>query len=170
VIEAYPIAVVNVAAASIHLWHLRRLVRRKDEVFRVLPVEPGTPYLMDFLDFYRPDIEATSGPAAVDEQDGQVVAFILRDMVPAGLFVGRMGDDDTFGVSLDYVIPQYRDFRVGEFVYSQDSTLLGDLAPRCVQATAATNNHRRYLRRMGFREVDGEGRFEFALPSASTSN
>ena len=48
-IGAYPIAVVNVIAASIHAWYLRKLIRRKDEVFRVLHVLPESRYLLDFL-------------------------------------------------------------------------------------------------------------------------
>ena len=40
VIAAYPIAVVNVIAASIHAWYLRKLIRRKEEVFRILHVLP----------------------------------------------------------------------------------------------------------------------------------
>ena len=49
-IGAYPIAVLNVIAATIHLWYLRKLTRHQDEVFRVLHVGPESKYLADFLD------------------------------------------------------------------------------------------------------------------------
>ena len=50
-IGAYPIAVVNVIAAGVHGWYLRKLIRRKHEVFRILHVLPESKYLLDFLDF-----------------------------------------------------------------------------------------------------------------------
>ncbi len=50
-IEAYPIAVVNVVAASIHLYYLRKLLRRKNEVFTILRMRPESRYLAYFLDF-----------------------------------------------------------------------------------------------------------------------
>ena len=62
VIAAYPIAVVNVIASSIHLWYLRKLLRHKDEVFRLLRVRPESRYLADFLDFHSDEIEGRFRP------------------------------------------------------------------------------------------------------------
>lgn len=164
-IEAYPIAVVNVIAASIHGWHLRTLIRRKAEIFRILHVEPDSSYLLDFLDFYRDEIQGRFQPEfAYQPSENQVTAFILRDMVPAGLFIGEPQDDHTFHVSLDFVIPQYRDFKIGNYVYSSDSALLTDTTPTCVWANASTREHAKYLTRMGFTECrDAPGRFEIQL-------
>ena len=166
-IEAYPIAVVNVAAAAIHLWNLRRLISRKAEVFRLLHVRPESRYLLDFLDFYNGDIQGHYQPDFVYRPtDRQVAAFILRDMVPAGLLIGEPCDDGTFEVSLDFVIPQYRDFKIGSYVYSSDSNLFADAAPSCVWTTASNAEHAKYLRRMGFTECSEEaGRFEIRAPA-----
>lgn len=164
-IEAYPIAAVNIIASSIHLWRLRKLVRRKDEVFRVLPVRPESRYLHDFLDFYRGEIQGHYQPE-FDYVPGPdlLTAFVLRDMVPAGLLIGERRDDDTFEVKLDFVIPQYRDFKIGSYVYSRASTLFGDEAPSSVWATASNKDHAAYLRRMGFsRCVDRADRYEIHL-------
>jgi hypothetical protein len=164
-IAAYPIAIVNAIAAAIHLWYLRKLIRRKDEVFRILHVFPESRYLLDFLEFYRDEIRALLQRDFEYRPDpGQVTAFILRDMVPAGLFVGETVDDGTFRVHLDFVIPQYRDFKIGKFVYSADSDLLSGSEPTCVWAEAATRDHARYFRRMGFAEcADTPGRFEIRI-------
>jgi hypothetical protein len=96
-IGAYPIAVVNVVAAAIHTWYLRKLIRRKEEVFRILHVHADSSYLLDFLDFYRDEIQGHFQPEFVYRPSGdQVTAFILRDMVPAGLLIGEAKDDNTF--------------------------------------------------------------------------
>lgn len=165
IIEAYPIAAVNIIASAIHLWRLRKLVRRKDEVFRVLPVSPDSRYLHDFLDFYRGEIQGHFQPEFefVATPD-LVTAFVLRDMVPAGLLIGERRDDDTFELKLDFVIPQYRDFEIGSYVYSRASRLFGDEAPSVVWATASNKDHAAYLRRMGFsRCVDDADRYEIRL-------
>ena len=164
-IRAYPIAIVNIIAAGIHGWYLRKLIRHKEEVFRVLHVVPGSEYLLDFLEFYREEIQGRFQPDFVYEvSDGQVTAFILRDMVPAGLLIGREREDGTFEVQLDFVIPQYRDFKIGSYVYSSDSDLLTGRSPTCVWAVASNADHAKYLHRMGFSKTPGvPDRYEIRL-------
>lgn len=164
-IEAYPIAAVNLVAATIHLWYLRRLVGRKEEVFRVLRVLPESRYLQDFLDFYRDDIQGRYQPEFDYVPSPELVtAFVLRDMVPAGLLIGERRDDDTFEVKLDFVIPQYRDFKIGSYVYSHRSSLFAPPAPSVVWATASNKEHATYLRRMGFALCpDDADRYEIHL-------
>jgi hypothetical protein len=164
-IEAYPIAALNLVASSIHLWYLRKLVRRKEEIFRVLRVMPESRYLQDFLDFYRHEIQGHYQPEFdYVPSPNLVTAFVLRDMVPAGLLIGESRDDDTFEVKLDFVIPQYRDFKIGSFVYSDASSLFGGQSPSSVWATASNKDHAAYLRRMGFaRCADDPARYEIHL-------
>ncbi|MDX2378611.1 MAG: YgjV family protein [Acidimicrobiia bacterium] len=165
-IGAYPIAVVNVVAAGIHIWYLRKLIRHKDEVFRVLHVLPSSRYLLDFLDFYDDEIRnGLHHDFVYAPTDEQIAAFILRDMVPAGLLIGHRVDDGTFRVDLDFVIPQYRDFKIGGYVFSPDSELFTETPPTCVWTDASNPDHARYLRRMGFIEhADTPGRFEIRTP------
>jgi hypothetical protein len=167
-IGAYPIAVVNVVAATIHLWYLRRLIRRKDEVFRLLQVLPDSRYLLDFLDFYDDEIHGRFQPEfEYRPRADQLHTFILRDMVPAGLLIGRPEGDGTFRIDLDFVIPQYRDFKIGRYVYSSDSGLFGGSTPTCVWTRASTPDHAKYLRRMGFSAcADDPGRYEIRLSPA----
>ena len=67
-------------------------------------------------------------------------------------------------VLLDFVIPQYRDFKIGSYVYSSESGLLTGLEPTCVWAEASNSDHAEYLRRMGFAECpDRPGRYEIRL-------
>jgi hypothetical protein len=164
IIGAYPIAIVNTIVAGIHLWYLRKLTGRQEEVFRILHVDPDSKYMLDFLDYYRDEIQGHYQPDfAYEPDDRQVTAFILRDMVPAGLFIGAYTDADTFEVHLDFVIPQYRDFRIGRFVYSPQSGLLSGTATHVV-ATAIDDDHAKYLARMGFHQSSSDPRhFEIDL-------
>jgi hypothetical protein len=161
-IGAYPIAVVNVVAAGIHAWYLRQLTRRQAEVFRILHVDAQSSYLLDFLGHYRHEIQGRFQPEFVYEpKDGLVTAFILRDMVPAGLLIGEAHDDGTFEVHLDFVIPQYRDFKIGTYVFSAQSDVFTGSSPTCVWARASNPDHAKYLSRMGFvPSEETPGRYE----------
>ena len=164
IIGAYPIAAVNLAASAIHIWYLRKLISRKEEVFRILHVRPDSLYLAEFLSFYRNEIQGRYQPEFTYEpRAGLITAFVLRDMVPAGLLIGSVEADGTFRVDLDFVIPQYRDFRIGQYVFSPDSALLDGIAPTVVWAEASNDDHASYLRRIGFKCTGDANRYELEV-------
>ncbi|MEA2001501.1 MAG: hypothetical protein U9N84_06405 [Actinomycetota bacterium] len=150
-IQAYPIAVVNVVAAGIHLYYLRKLVRFKEEIFSVLRVRAESNYLAYFLDFYKDEIARRNQPDFVYEPAPETFAvFLLRDMVPAGLFVAKRHDDRTLEVQLDFVIPQYRDFKLATWLYSEQSGMFSQAECRCAWVRVTTEEQETYFTRMGF--------------------
>ena len=149
-IEAYPIAIVNVIIIGIHVYFLRQLLSRKKEFFRVLTVRKDSRYLDYFLEFYEEQIKEEQPEFVRVPSDDNVRAFILRDLVPAGLFIGRMCPDRSIEVLLDFVIPQYRDFRIGNYLYSRRSGLFADGTCERAWSVARTKLHAEYLERMGF--------------------
>ena len=151
-IEAWPIVITNVIVAAIHLWRLRGLLA-VEEFFDVLPVLPTSAYLAYFCDFHRDDIGEFVPGYVYEPRDDQVAVFILRNMIPAGVFIG-VPKDGEMEVRLDYVIPRYRDFKVGRYLYSPASEVF-DEQVRTVWATACSPRQRAYLRKMGFTR-DGE--------------
>lgn len=151
-IEAYPIAVVNVVAAAIHLYYLRKLVRRKNEVFTILRMRPESRYLERFLEFYKDDIAGRYQPDFVYQPTANTLAvFLLRDMVPAGLVVAKVHGDTSFEVLLDYVIPQYRDFKLATWLYSEESGIFTEAKCRCAWTRIETPEQEEYFTKMGFK-------------------
>jgi hypothetical protein len=149
-IGAYPIAVVNVVIIGVHVWFLRDLLANRDEYFTVLDVRPDSRYLAHFLEFYDSEIRRYQPEFSYEASDDERAAFVLRDLVPAGLFIGRPCDDHSMQVELDFVIPQYRDFKIGDFLYSTKSGVFTD--PKCDRAWSYgdAKEHAAYLQRMGF--------------------
>ena len=159
IIEAYPIAVVNVVIVGIHLYFLRGLLSKKNEFFTVLEVRPDSRYLEYFLQFHDENLRTYQPDFQFEPREDQVRVFLLRDLVPAGLLIGRRCADRSFEVELDYVIPRYQDFRIAEFLYSELSGVFSD--PQCERAWSrpGTELNVEYLRRMGFESStsrDGE--------------
>lgn len=167
-IEAYPVAVVNAIAASIHLYYLRKLIRRKSEVFKLLTLRPDSRYLQYFLDFYKGDIATRFQPDFVYRaEDNTLAVFMLRDLVPAGLLVARMHGDSSFEILLDYVIPQYRDFKLASWLYSRESGIFDQAKCRCAWTRVTSPEQEEYFTKVGFkpdRTPDAPDRYSFILP------
>jgi hypothetical protein len=170
-IEAYPIAVVNVVAAAIHTYFLRKLVRRKSEVFKLLEVDPDSRYLEYFLDFYARDIETghNSGFQYIPGPKTLPV-LLLRDMVPAGVLIANVHGDSSFEILIDYVIPQYRDFKLARWLYSHESGIFMTSRCHCAWTRADTPAKEEYFTTVGFkpdRVPAVPDRYAFVLPASA---
>lgn len=153
-IHAYPVAAVNGFIVLINLFYLSRMLRAK-EFFRLLGVEPQSQYLRYFLGFYERDIRRFVPDFAYTPVPGDLTVFILRDMVPAGLFIARDEGGGRMCVVLDFVIPQYRDFKVGRYLFRDEREFFRARGVREIVSEPGAPRHQAYLRRMGF--VPGAG-------------
>ena len=151
-IGAYPVGILNLMTTIINLVQLIRLQRRK-EIFRILEVRPNAQYLQYFLEFERDDIRRFIPGFHYDPEQTNVALFVLRDLVPAGVLLGRVHGDEL-EVQLDYVVPQYRDSKVGRYLYFDEAAFFRGRGIRDIVSRADTEAHAEYLTRMGF-EPDG---------------
>ena len=162
-ISAYPIVITNLVIVGIHLYFLRKLLG-STPVFTVLEVRQGSRYLEHFIEYYADDIHRMLPGFNYQPQPNRYRAFILRDMVPAGLFIADIDDGPTVRIQLDYVIPAYRDLKVGRFLYSSNSSIFADPRITHVESPPGSQEHRRYLERMGFRaSTDEDGQETYRL-------
>jgi len=146
-IGAWPIVWTNVVILLIHL-HFLREIRRSDEYFKVLEVRSESNYLRYFLEHYADDIESAWPGFEYRPEEDTLTLFILRDLVPAGLFIAKVLDADTLELELDYAIPGYRDFKIGRYLYSRD--VLRDRGFSTIVAETRGDRAADYLSKMGF--------------------
>ena len=146
-IGAWPIVWTNVVIVLIHL-HFLREIRKTDEYFKVLPVRTVSNYLRHFLDHFATDIERAWPGFEYEPEEDTLTLFILRDLVPAGLFVANVLGEDTLELKLDYAIPGYRDFKIGRFLYA--GHVLRDLGYSAIEARTRCDQAADYLSKMGF--------------------
>lgn len=160
-IGAYPVGVLNLMTATINIVQLIRL-RRRAEIFRILEIRTTAPYLQYFLDFQADDIRRffpAFDPVVAD--DGRVAWLVLRDLVPAGVLLGKR-HGDVLEVELDYVVPQYRDMKVGRFLFHDEADFFRGLGIREIVGRGDTDVHAKYLERMGF-EKQGNTMYRLVL-------
>lgn len=157
IIQSYPTAVMNAALVLINihfLWKMRHAGRQYD----LVKVRYDDQYFQYLISEYRSDInECFPGvEIALDEDPGlSCECYIITcKAMPAGTLVGkRAGEDgDTFEMVLDYALPEFRDFSVGEYL----SVRLKDEGISKLTYKGPTVNHMAYLKALNFKEHGGE--------------
>jgi hypothetical protein len=155
-IQAYPVAAVNFFIVLIDLYYLVQMLRTK-EFFRLLEVQPNSEYLRYFLKYHAADIRKFQ-PGFDLGEDNLLVFFILRNLVPAGLLIGELREDNRLMVQLDYAIPGFRDLRTGRFVFQDQAQAFRERGVQRIYTQPGAPAHNRYLRQMGFQpETDAQG-------------
>ncbi len=152
-IQAWPVLITNLIIVCIHAWYLYREFTTSHE-FDLVPVDADAPFLTDFLSGHMTDIRK-SQPDFTENLPNDVAYVYMRDGMPAGALLGSR-QDDRLNVHLDYVLPAFRDNRLGRWLYeSGGSRPLRAAGLREIAARAATDTHRRFLETMGF-TADGD--------------
>lgn len=154
-IAAPPVWVVNGAIVLIDVWHLRRMLADEEDL-EVLEVGPGSRYLARFLAYHTADIRRFQ-PSFTGAGEDHRAFLILRDLVPAAAVLVRPLAPGRWSVDLDYAIPAYRDHTSGGHAF-RDGGLFATLGAHELVSESGTEEHQRYLRRMGFEEEEGHYR------------
>ena len=109
--------------------------------------------MQDFLLFNGRDIQKCFGGYNSNHKDADLAILTYCNMTAAGLLLGKDLGGGTLRIDLDYATAEYRDCRLGRFLYPK-------LAQMGFHHLVATTNseceaHVRYLRSMGFTEQNG---------------
>jgi len=162
-IGAVPVAAMNGFIVLINIYYLAKMLGDR-EYFRMLRVSPDGEYLRAFLDFYREDIQRFQPDFDFQPGDRDICAFILRDMVPGGLIIGTPDGKGVLEIRLDFVIPQFRDFKISRFLFDEEREFLQGQDIRKLVAHAGAKTHRTYLERVGFRRsANQDDRYEMDI-------
>lgn len=154
-IGSIPVAIMNLGIVVINLYYLQKIYG-KTEYFQMLSIEPDSEYFQYFLDYYKEDIQKYFSRREYDPEESTIGFYILRDLIPAGVFLASEVEDHTLKIKLDFVIPEYRDFKVGEYIFEERKEFFLDRGFRRFLSRAVNEKHRQYLLKMGFKEIDPE--------------
>ena len=152
-IQAWPVAALNGFIVCVDIYYLVKIYSRSD-LFDILEIRNDNRYLLKFLDFHHKDIQ-TFFPGFIYKPDMNTVSFfVLRNTNVAGIFLAHREGDETLTVGLDYVAPQYRDYRNGRFLYEGlKGRFIGDGFSK-IKSSGNTKAHAKYLKRVGFMQKE----------------
>ena len=158
VLGVWPMVALNVVLVVVNLAVVVRLLRQRhdERVYEAVPMSPDEPFLRRLLERHRADIARFNPDLPADLPGAARHAFVVStgDEV-VGVVLARPGErPGEEQVLLDYVLPPYRDFTPGEFVFRAGGPF-DALGARTVVASAGMAASERYLRAVGFVDEDG---------------
>lgn len=148
-INSLPTGLMNLGIVLIDVYYLVKMYRSND-FLRILPINEDKEYLNSFIDFYKEDIEKYQEISDVQLEDMVLKFYILRNMNPAGVFLCSEMEDKVLKVELDYVIPQFRDFKIGSYVFESQKEYIINKGYNTLVVQTDNKTHIGYLNKMGF--------------------
>lgn len=150
-IHALPVGLLNLTIALIDVYFLFKMYTEK-EYLKILEIDSKSLYLQYFLNFYEKDIKKFFPDFIFNPDEDTVIFFVLRNLIPAGLFIGKKKNNTTLYVELDYVIPEYRDLKIGNYIFIENKEYFANKGFSKVIAYSTNEFHDKYLKKMGFKE------------------
>jgi hypothetical protein len=151
IINAYPVAFLNGFIALTNIFFLTRLLVNVKNQFSILQVSRPSNYVDFFLDYHLQDIKRLfprfmNVSAAPDRK----YFFLTERTEVVGMLSGYEECKDVFMVDFDFVIPAYRDCRLGHFSLGHGQQLTKVSGYRQIVAIADSLEHENYLTAIGF--------------------
>jgi len=121
-----------------------------------LEVRKDNRYLLRFLEFHHNEIQNYFPGFTYKPEKNTISFFVLRNTNIAGIFLAHQGQDGCLRVGLDYVVPEYRDYKNGKFIYHslKDEFVKGGFQK--IISPGLTPKHVSYLKRLGFSKTNAD--------------
>ena len=150
-IGALPVGFLNGFIVSVDIYYLFKIYSTK-ETFETLEVRADNRYLLRFLKYHNKEIQKFFPGFTYKPEMNTISFFVLRNMIVTGLFLAHRKDGNILNVGLDYVIPEYRDFKNGKFIYLRLRKRFINDGFDIVKASVKSEKYCKYLKKLGFTE------------------
>lgn len=158
-IRSWPVVGLNFFIVVVDIFYLIQYSRQKD-AFSFFVARPDSAFLRAFLKFWEDDICRFFPAFDIETIQQPHARLILRNLNPVGVFVCEDAGEGVARILIDYVTPDYRDFKNASFLYSWSPDLLKAAGFRSFMTQTKNLHHQSYLRRLGFEEdPDQPGHF-----------
>lgn len=147
-IQSIPVAAMNGFIVLINIYYLFQIYNDR-EFFKLLRVSEHNVYLQEFIRFFLPEIKKFQPHFKNMSNSNDLSLFVLRDMIPAGVMIGTI-NENVLSIKLDFVRPEYRDFKIGRFLFHDNQQFFAEQGINIVQSQAGNDEHADYLDKMGF--------------------
>lgn len=156
-IHAIPVALINTIIVFINIYYLYKIYTEK-EYFKLIEINENSKYIQSFFDYYKDDIQKYFPDFKFTVDDTSVSFYILRNMVAAGIFIATEHDKESLLINLDFVMPEYRDFKIGKFIFEDNERYFLQKGYKKLFCYASNNEQSVYLKKMGFHQISEDGK------------
>jgi len=147
VIHSIPTAVMNIALVCIDVFFLAKMLSAKAN-FTFVRTTADDPIVQHFCQQFSDDIILYYDTTDISAADQVLVIFDNETI--AGVLAG-VSEGDRLNLIIEYTTKQYRDCKVGPFVYGK----LADSYKKLVYA-GSNEKHIAYCKKVGYLEENGE--------------
>lgn len=149
-IGSLPVGIMNLIIVFANLYYLQKLYFQKDK-FEIIETESNQEYIQKFLIHFKKDIQKYFPGFKPPCNDDKIVLMVMRNMNLAGLFIAQE-KGERLEVELDYVTPQYRDYKNGAFIFAHFRKALEVKEYKTIEAKSSVPQQIKYLKKMGFEQ------------------
>ena len=147
-IGSLPVGIMNLMIVFFNLYYLQKLFFQNDN-FEIIESNNSQEYVQKFLEYFKKDIQKHFPDFKIQSTNKQLVLMVMRNMNFAGLFIANE-KDDILEVELDYVSPQYRDYKNGVFLFNHFRDSIKAKKYKRVKASTSVPQQIKYLKKIGF--------------------
>ena len=158
----YSPAIISACLVAGDIYMFSKLFVAKN-AYNILQVRSNNEYLNAFIEYYKREIYHYS---PFYKRNIESTSFlILNNIDVIGVFIVTVQNKKTLYINLDFVIPQYRDFSVGKYIYIENVQYFYNLGYEKILTVCLNETHKTYLLQMGFteQEINGEKMFVKSL-------
>jgi ribosomal protein S18 acetylase RimI-like enzyme len=148
-VSSPPVLFANLGIAAINIYFLYKIYSTKEE-FKIINASTDSEYYRHFLDVNSKDISKQIGINELKKE--HTALYMLRDNNIAGVLVGEEDDEGALDIKLDYVIPRYRDYKLGQYYFHDHPEFFKERGITTLKTTATDETHRKYLEKVGFEQ------------------
>ncbi len=159
-IGALPVGIMNLLIALFNVYYLRFLLFKKER-FSLVRANTDNQFLRHYLLYHFKDITKYFPDFNLNfAQQNSKVLLALRDAKVAGVFIVNNNEEGRAEIILDYVTPEYRDYKTGRFLLQKYREQFADINNNRLVCESNNKSHINYLKKMGFERV---GEQEYVL-------
>jgi len=151
--KAYPLLFLNGFIAIVNLFYILQYYNKK-EFFRFYESKPDAAFLREFLQFYKYDIIKYFPDFESKFSDDAQCFYLLRNMVPACVFIVKRDANNSAEIILDYVTKEYRDTKIGKFIFDENAKYFVNMGINRFYFEKPDKKHVVYLNKVGFVKKD----------------
>jgi hypothetical protein len=154
-IGSWPVCAINAVIAGIDGWYLLRSLR-VSAIFELAQVGncSGAEYLKRFFLFHERELMKYAPGLTIEDLQVADTFLIFMNMLPVGVFSYRQNGAEA-DIVLDYMIPEYRDFKAGRFVYRTKRMFFKEKGIKRFHAVAQHSSQPKYYLKNGFVREEG---------------
>ena len=151
-VGATPVFVVNTYISIMNLWYILDYKRTTDKLEIDTLESVGYSFFKKFYTFYEDDIRYYFPHVNYDDLKASETSVLFRNMIPVCIFSMSVVNEGKARILMDYLVPEFRDFKFGNHIYRKKSYLFRDRQINKLEAITNIKAHQNYLKKLGFKQ------------------